>query len=127
MAKLSHGKNSRIHHLSDLFICHVMAHPTRCVEDNMDAVIINDTQLLPTQVCDSIGFNRVGDDVCIRCGKCQQVCPVDNIKGTPPEWMHNGKCTCCLACYHYCPVHAINYGKITRRRGQYHFRLVHAV
>ena len=59
--------------------------------------------------------------VCIKCGKCEKVCPVDNIKGTPPRWLHNGKCTCCLACYHYCPVHAINYGKITRKRDQYYF------
>jgi ferredoxin len=63
----------------------------------------------------------VDTDVCIRCGKCTKVCPVDNIKGTPPEWLHNGQCTSCLACYHYCPVHAINFGKITRRREQYYF------
>ena len=63
----------------------------------------------------------VDNDVCIQCGKCAKVCPVDNIKGTPPAWIHNGRCTCCLACYHHCPVHAINYGKITRQRGQYYF------
>lgn len=63
----------------------------------------------------------VDTDICIQCGKCAKVCPVDNIKGTPPLWLHEGKCTCCLACYHYCPVHAINYGSITRRRGQYFF------
>ena len=63
----------------------------------------------------------VDADVCTRCGKCAKVCPVDNIKGTPPEWLHNGRCTCCLACYHHCPVHAINYGNITRKRGQYYF------
>ena len=60
-------------------------------------------------------------DVCIQCGKCMNVCPVDNIKGTPPKWLHSGKCTSCLACYHYCPVHAINFGKITKRRDQYYF------
>ena len=63
----------------------------------------------------------VDTDKCIRCGKCQNVCPVDNIQGTPPAWLHNGRCTSCLACYHYCPVHAINYGKITRKRDQYYF------
>ena len=63
----------------------------------------------------------VDEDVCIQCGKCEKVCPVDNIKGTPPAWIHNGRCTCCLACYHHCPVHAINYGSITRRRDQYYF------
>ena len=63
----------------------------------------------------------VDNKVCIQCGKCAKVCPVDNIKGTPPLWLHKGKCTSCLACYHYCPVHAINYGSITRRREQYYF------
>ena len=63
----------------------------------------------------------VDADMCIKCGKCAKVCPVDNIEGTPPVWIHNGKCTCCLACYHYCPVHAINYGSITRKRDQYYF------
>ncbi len=58
---------------------------------------------------------------CIQCGKCQSICPVDNIKGAPPIWLHNGQCTACLACYHYCPVHAINFGRITHKRGQYYF------
>jgi Pyruvate/2-oxoacid:ferredoxin oxidoreductase delta subunit len=63
----------------------------------------------------------VDTEVCIKCGKCMKVCPADNIAGTPPEWLHNGRCTCCLACYHHCPTHAINYGDITRKRGQYYF------
>jgi len=61
----------------------------------------------------------VDEDVCVQCGLCAKVCPVDNIEGMPPAWLHNGRCTCCLACYHHCPVHAINYGSITRKRGQY--------
>ena len=44
------------------------------------------------------------------------------LKEKLPSWKHDGSCTCCLSCYHHCPVHAINYGAITRRRGQYYFK-----
>lgn len=59
---------------------------------------------------------------CVHCGMCAKVCPMGNVRleTEGPEW---GKdCTGCLACYHSCPVHAINYGRFTRRKGQYrHF------
>jgi len=61
---------------------------------------------------------------CIRCGKCQQVCPVGNIdcsNGNPPQWQHNGLCTTCFACYHHCPVHAIDFAGRTRGKRQYYF------
>lgn len=64
----------------------------------------------------------VDGDVCIHCGKCAQVCPVGDIEfDETPSWKNDSSCTCCLSCYHHCPVHAINYGKITRKRGQYYF------
>lgn len=72
----------------------------------------------------------VDADKCIHCGKCMEVCPTGDLDfradetdtDTPlPHWRHDGSCTCCLACYHHCPVHAINYGQITRSRGQYYF------
>ena len=65
----------------------------------------------------------VDSEVCIHCGKCEEVCPTGDVTLTDglPIWHHDGSCTCCLACYHHCPKHAINYGKITRRRGQYYF------
>ena len=59
----------------------------------------------------------VDKDVCIQCGLCEKLCPVDDIKGTPPVWLHNGRCTNCLACYHHCPAHAIHWGNM--KRGQY--------
>ena len=66
-------------------------------------------------------FN-VDSQLCIGCGKCQSVCPTYNIsfKNGMPQWQQS-MCTCCLACYHHCPTHAINYGKRTKKRGQYYF------
>ena len=62
-------------------------------------------------------------DACTHCGRCARECPVGDIvmQQGVPAWLHNGNCTCCLSCYHHCPVHAINYGSITRRRGQYYY------
>ena len=64
----------------------------------------------------------VDADVCIHCGRCAEECPVGDITfETTPQWKNDSSCTCCLSCYHHCPVHAINYGHITRKRGQYYF------
>ncbi|MCR5679239.1 MAG: EFR1 family ferrodoxin [Prevotella sp.] len=66
----------------------------------------------------------VDSDVCIHCGRCQQVCPTGDVRLNAdgvPTWQHDGTCTSCLACYHYCPKHAIHRGQITRKRGQYYF------
>jgi len=65
----------------------------------------------------------VDSNLCIHCGRCENVCPTGDVKlhDGLPQWLHDGTCTNCLACYHYCPQHAINYGNITRRRGQYYF------
>ena len=60
-------------------------------------------------------------DGCIHCGKCVEVCPLKNIilEDGRPKW--NGNCTMCMACYHHCPVNAIQYGKATVGKGQYYF------
>lgn len=65
----------------------------------------------------------VDNNSCIHCGLCQKVCPTRDIvfDGNNPSWKHDGSCTSCLACYHHCPQHAINFGSITKKRGQYYF------
>ena len=67
---------------------------------------------------------KVDSDKCIRCGICASVCPTRNViggKGLEPQWKHDGSCLACFACYHHCPEHAINYGSLTKNKGQYFF------
>lgn len=62
---------------------------------------------------------------CVRCGICKNVCPVANIeggKGHLPEWQHKADCLTCFTCYHHCPRHAIEFGRQTRKKGQYYYR-----
>ena len=76
------------------------------------------------------GFNRSATDdskylsteACIHCGKCVEVCPLQNItlENGRPVW--HGNCTMCMGCYHHCPVNAIQYGKATVGKGQYYYK-----
>lgn len=60
-------------------------------------------------------------DRCTGCGRCIRRCPMSNITaGTNhrhPVWGDN--CAFCLACYHICPEHAVEYKKATKGKGQY--------
>ncbi len=60
-------------------------------------------------------------DECISCGICAKRCPFSNIamdSSGRPKWGLD--CCSCLACYHSCPKHAVQYGKATRKKGQYY-------
>lgn len=61
-----------------------------------------------------------GDD-CTSCGKCVELCPLNNIalKGGRPVW--GNKCTHCMACIAYCPAECIEYGKKSIGKPRYHF------
>ena len=68
---------------------------------------------------------HVEKDRCVKCGICANVCPVGDIKGghgAYPEWLHHKDCLTCFTCYHHCPHHAIEFGKQTRKKGQYFFK-----
>lgn len=78
-------------------------------------------------------FNKflIGDShakalsACCHCGKCVMVCPLKNISmdsRNMPRW--NGHCITCLACYHYCPQHCIEFSRFTKNKGQYYFKEV---
>lgn len=66
-------------------------------------------------------------DKCTGCGICAKVCNCRNIKlegedqkdrrRNKPVW--GKECTQCLACLHYCPVQAAQYGKSTEKKGRY--------
>ncbi|MCH5235001.1 MAG: EFR1 family ferrodoxin [Muribaculaceae bacterium] len=62
-------------------------------------------------------------EACISCGKCAAICPMLNVsmKEGHPKWGIN--CCSCLGCYHICPVHAVEYGNETKKKGQYIFPL----
>ncbi|MDP4087852.1 MAG: EFR1 family ferrodoxin [Bacillota bacterium] len=57
-------------------------------------------------------------DKCTGCGLCESVCTCRTIKvNGKPVWAKD--CNQCLACINLCPVHAIQYGKGTEKKGRY--------
>ena len=60
------------------------------------------------------------DENCNGCGTCVKICPVINIiiNDKKPVWQHH--CEQCLACFHWCPAKAIQYGSKTAKRSRYH-------
>ena len=63
----------------------------------------------------------VVDSHCTRCGICEKICPVKNIRVDQKQgvqFLHH--CEQCLACLHWCPPSAINVGAKTASKGRYH-------
>lgn len=74
-----------------------------------------------------IGYDRMRrtkhfalEDSCTGCGICAKNCP-DNaleMQEGKPVWRKE-KCIMCLRCLHHCPKFAIQYGRNTKKHGQY--------
>mgnify|MGYP004566840683 CR=1 FL=1 len=60
------------------------------------------------------------EESCIGCELCAGKCPVQAIKmqDKRPIWVKD-RCVMCLGCLHRCPKFAIQYGKHTKKHGQY--------
>lgn len=58
---------------------------------------------------------------CVGCGKCERLCPLNNIslKDRKPVW--GQECTHCMACIANCPTEAIEYGTISQTKEKYRF------
>lgn len=58
-------------------------------------------------------------DGCISCGKCVQLCPLNNIKLVHGKPVWGKDCTHCMACICGCPTEAIEYGKKSNGNNRY--------
>jgi ferredoxin/flavodoxin len=61
-------------------------------------------------------------EMCNGCGKCSRACPVRNITMSDGHPLWGPDCTSCVACYHVCPQHAVQYGGFTKGKGQYYHK-----
>lgn len=63
------------------------------------------------------------EDTCISCGKCEELCPLNNIsyQNGKPVW--GDTCMHCMACISACPTKAIQYGKGTKAKNRYYLEV----
>ena len=50
---------------------------------------------------------RVDEGKCVGCGKCENICPMNNIKIIDKKVVQNNECTMCYRCINNCPKQAM--------------------
>lgn len=50
---------------------------------------------------------RVDEARCVGCGKCENLCPMNNIKIVDKKVLKNNQCTMCYRCINNCPTQAM--------------------
>ena len=50
---------------------------------------------------------RVDEGKCVGCGKCENICPMNNIKIVDKKVVQNNECTMCYRCINNCPKQAM--------------------
>ncbi|WKY43900.1 EFR1 family ferrodoxin [Eubacteriaceae bacterium ES2] len=67
-----------------------------------------------------LGLQFWADENCIKCGKCVQICPANNIKMLENEPIWDKHCQQCMACVQWCPQDAVRHPKLKEGRKRYH-------
>lgn len=50
---------------------------------------------------------RIDEDKCIGCGKCEKLCPMNNIEVVGKKVVQKNRCTMCYRCINHCPRQAM--------------------
>jgi ferredoxin len=58
---------------------------------------------------------------CVSCGKCVELCPLNNVSLVDGKPVWGGNCTHCMACICGCPAECIEYNKASQKRRRYWF------
>jgi NAD-dependent dihydropyrimidine dehydrogenase PreA subunit/flavodoxin len=59
-------------------------------------------------------------DKCISCGRCEELCPMNNVHLADGVPVYGDTCTHCMACICGCPTEAIEYNKRTVGKPRYY-------
>jgi ferredoxin len=94
------------------------AFPSFVVKQKIKSGIVND--IFYALYVKAKGFRAT--DKCVGCGKCEQLCPLNNInvqtQKKEPCW--GERCTHCMACICGCPTGAIEYKKKTQGKSRHY-------